>query len=221
MAPYPTKSEIEELCSHLSTSNPAPFFDHVSPNVVWDVMGTHPAAGHFTDLESWKKSALGTVNKCLSKPLQLQVRNVCGGGEQEWACVELMADSVAKNGMDYRQRYSWVMRFDKQGTIVEVCCCVAMGGGDHAGTADHGGPTDCDAGACILGLCTRAASCGCEFLIPLEHVYSRNLPPSLQLLRCFRHVPGVAVRALCKASKACWWRNSGPRTQLALGGKEK
>lgn len=39
MAPYPTKSEIEELASHLATDNPAPFFDRVSPNVVWDVMG--------------------------------------------------------------------------------------------------------------------------------------------------------------------------------------
>lgn len=90
-------------------------------------LGTHPAAGHFTDLESWKASALGTINKVLAKPLQLRVRNVCGGGEQDWACVELMADSVAKNGMDYQQRYSWVMRFDEQGTIVEVrralrCC---------------------------------------------------------------------------------------------------
>lgn len=36
---YPTKSEIEELCSHLATSNPAPFFERVSPNVEWDVMG--------------------------------------------------------------------------------------------------------------------------------------------------------------------------------------
>lgn len=82
--------------------------------------GTHPAAGHFTDLESWKKSALGTINKVLERPLQLQVRNVCGGGDQDWACVELMAESVAKNGMDYKQRYSWVMRFDEHGTIVQV-----------------------------------------------------------------------------------------------------
>lgn len=57
----------------------------------------------------------------LDRPLQFRIRNVCGGGDQDWACVELMADSVAKNGMDYRQRYSWVMRFDEQGIIVEVC----------------------------------------------------------------------------------------------------
>lgn len=36
----PTKTEIETLCSHLATSDPSPFFDRVSPDVVWDVMGT-------------------------------------------------------------------------------------------------------------------------------------------------------------------------------------
>lgn len=39
MPAYPSKTEIEQLCSHLASDNPAPFFDRVSPNVIWDVMG--------------------------------------------------------------------------------------------------------------------------------------------------------------------------------------
>ena len=39
MAPYPSKSEIEEIASHLGSSDQSGFFDRVSPNVVWDVMG--------------------------------------------------------------------------------------------------------------------------------------------------------------------------------------
>jgi hypothetical protein len=39
MAPYPSKSEIEELASHLASSDQSGFFNRVSPNVVWDVMG--------------------------------------------------------------------------------------------------------------------------------------------------------------------------------------
>ena len=35
----PSRQEIEQLCSHLGTSDPSPFFDRVSPNVVWDVLG--------------------------------------------------------------------------------------------------------------------------------------------------------------------------------------
>ncbi|RMY50146.1 hypothetical protein D0865_07070 [Hortaea werneckii] len=83
----PTKTEIETLCSHLATSDPSPFFDRVSPDVVWDVM------------EAWKQGALGTVNRILRDPLSLQVINVVGGDrDQEWALVELKADAVCKNG---------------------------------------------------------------------------------------------------------------------------
>ncbi len=71
----PSRADIEKLCAHLATSDQSPFFDRVSPDVVWDVMGkksvapspstdeirgladvqlrhagTHPAAGHFTSL---------------------------------------------------------------------------------------------------------------------------------------------------------------------------
>ncbi|KAK5738652.1 hypothetical protein LTR17_005784 [Elasticomyces elasticus] len=116
----PSRSEIEKLASHLAASDPSPFFERVSPNVVWDVMGTHPAAGHFTSLESWKKGALGVINERLKEPLKLKVVNVLGGGDQDWATVELEANSVCKNGMEYPQRYAWVMRFDENGTIVQV-----------------------------------------------------------------------------------------------------
>ncbi|KAI7366767.1 hypothetical protein KC354_g3918 [Hortaea werneckii] len=106
----PTKTECETLCSHLGTSDPFPFFDRVSPDVVWDVM------------EAWKQGALGTINRILREPLALKVVNVVGGGsgrDQDWAVVELEASAVCKNGMPYPQRYAWVMRFDENGIIVQ------------------------------------------------------------------------------------------------------
>lgn len=76
----------------------------------------------------------------LKEPLKLSVLNVVGGGDQAWAVVELEAKGgVCKNGMNlgvnghsrvmcaegrsgmpYEQRYAWVMRFNDQGTIVQV-----------------------------------------------------------------------------------------------------
>ncbi|KAM3418320.1 hypothetical protein BST61_g4319 [Cercospora zeina] len=120
MAPYPTAEEIRSFASSLGTADPSPFFNRVSPNVVWDVMGTHPAAGHFTTLDSWKKGALGVINNVLKEPLKLELVNVIGGGDQEWATVELRANSVCKNGMPYPQRYAWLLRFDEKGTIVQA-----------------------------------------------------------------------------------------------------
>ncbi|SMR42918.1 unnamed protein product [Zymoseptoria tritici ST99CH_1A5] len=116
----PSKAEIESFCASLATSDPSPFFDRVSKNVQWTVLGTHPAAGHFTSLEDWKKGALGVINDVLSAPLQLKVVNVVGGGDEDWALLELEANAVCKNGMDYPQRYAWVMRFDSSGMIVQV-----------------------------------------------------------------------------------------------------
>lgn len=39
------------------------------------------------------------MNKVLQAPLQLKVVNVAGGGEQDWAVVELEANAVCKNGV--------------------------------------------------------------------------------------------------------------------------
>ncbi|OQO12192.1 hypothetical protein B0A48_02833 [Cryoendolithus antarcticus] len=91
---YPSIDEIKQLCSHLGTNDASPFFDRVSPNVEWDVLGTHPAAGHFSTLSDWKKGALGVINDVLKEPLKLSVVNVAGGGDQAWAVVELKAASV-------------------------------------------------------------------------------------------------------------------------------
>ncbi|KAI5370322.1 putative NTF2-like domain superfamily protein [Septoria linicola] len=120
MAPYPSAAEIRRFASSLATSDPSPFFDKVASDVDWEVMGTHPAAGRFKSLDAWKKGALEVINVVLREPLKLEVVNVFGGGDSEWATIELKADSVCKNGMPYPQRYAWLIRFDKSGTIVQA-----------------------------------------------------------------------------------------------------
>ncbi|OTA35931.1 hypothetical protein BTJ68_04164 [Hortaea werneckii EXF-2000] len=51
----PTKTEIETLCSHLGTSDPSPFFDRVSPDVVWDVMGTYTLPSSHLYYSTWTR----------------------------------------------------------------------------------------------------------------------------------------------------------------------
>ncbi len=38
------------------------------------------------------------INAVLKEPLKLELLNVFGGGDQEWATIELKAESVCKNG---------------------------------------------------------------------------------------------------------------------------
>lgn len=70
----------------------------------------------------------------------MSVVNVIGGGDQDWAVIELEAHAKCKNGthirssghlhrlmlvlmvagMPYEQRYSWALRFDETGIVVQV-----------------------------------------------------------------------------------------------------
>jgi hypothetical protein len=38
------------------------------------------------------------INRILREPLKLKLKNVIGGGDQEWAVIELEANGIAKNG---------------------------------------------------------------------------------------------------------------------------
>ncbi|KAF2770836.1 hypothetical protein EJ03DRAFT_326170 [Teratosphaeria nubilosa] len=116
----PNQTELLRMANSLSTNDTSPSFSRVSPNVTWDVLGTHQAAGHYTSLASWKKNALGEIQKVLDEPLRLSVRNVIGGRPQNWAVLELEAHSECLNGLPYDQDYAWVMRFNEEGIIVHV-----------------------------------------------------------------------------------------------------
>ena len=95
---YPSREQITNLFSNLSNGKPEAFFARISPDVDWELLGQHPLAGRYTNLADWKKGTLEPINKVLKSPLELKVRNVVGGGDQEWALVELTADAVCKNG---------------------------------------------------------------------------------------------------------------------------
>lgn len=49
-------------------------------------------------IAAWRETALGTIQKVLRDPLTMHVVNVVGGGDQDWALVELEANGVCKNG---------------------------------------------------------------------------------------------------------------------------
>ena len=121
MASYPSRSEIETLCKNMETGNCAAPFERVSPNVDWTVMGTHPCAGRYTTLQDLQQSTLARLGKIMKDPgLKLIVRNVIGGGDQEWATVELVAKAECLNGFKFDSTYAWCVRFDESGQVVQV-----------------------------------------------------------------------------------------------------
>lgn len=85
-------------------------------------MGTHPCAGHYTNLKSFQEATFARLGAIMKEPgIRLAVRNVIGGGEgSDWATVELVAIAECKNGFEFDNTYAWCCRFDEQGTIVQV-----------------------------------------------------------------------------------------------------
>lgn len=99
MAPYPSRDEITNIFKHMETGEYAKTFEHISPNVDWTVMGTHPLAGRYTSLKDFSDATFARLSKIMKDPgIRLKVRNVIGGGDQPWSTVELLADAECKNG---------------------------------------------------------------------------------------------------------------------------
>lgn len=62
-------------------------------------MGTHPCAGHYTSLQDFQEKTFARLGKIMKAPgIQLKVRNVIGGGDQEWATAELVIRAECLNG---------------------------------------------------------------------------------------------------------------------------
>lgn len=96
---YPSREEITALFKNMETGNYPAMFSRVSKDVDWTVMGTHSCAGRYTTLEGFQHGTLARLGKLVKEPgIRLMVRNVIGGGDQEWANVELVAVAEGLNG---------------------------------------------------------------------------------------------------------------------------
>ncbi len=80
-------------------------------------MGTHPLAGHYASVASFRAGTFAKLGKVLPGGAQLRVLNVVVASDM--AVVELVAGVTARNGMRFDNHYCWVVRFD-QDLIVDV-----------------------------------------------------------------------------------------------------
>ncbi|KAK7543531.1 hypothetical protein IWX49DRAFT_603170 [Phyllosticta citricarpa] len=86
--------------------------------------GTHPIAGKYTRLKDFSDNTLRRLSAKMKsdRPVRIKTRNVIGGGDSEWAIVELYADGVeCKHGLKFENTYAWCMLFNEEGQIVQVC----------------------------------------------------------------------------------------------------
>lgn len=53
-------------------------------------------------------------------PVRPKVHNIVGGGDDEWAAVEMTNTSQTLTGMEYNNTFCWVTRWNTEGKIVQV-----------------------------------------------------------------------------------------------------
>lgn len=108
---------VENLFKNLETGNSDNFFDHVSDDVSWTVMGTHPLAGTYYSKEDFISHTFRRLNRILEEGVILKVKNILL--QDETAVVEMESISTALNGKPFNNTYCWVVYF-KNEVIVEV-----------------------------------------------------------------------------------------------------
>ncbi|WP_321422229.1 nuclear transport factor 2 family protein [uncultured Methanobacterium sp.] len=108
---------VENLFKNLENGNSDNFFEHVSDDVSWTVMGTHPLAGTYHSKEDFISHTFRRLNRILEEGVILKVKNVLL--HDDTAVVEMESISTALNGKPFNNTYCWVVYFKKE-VIVEV-----------------------------------------------------------------------------------------------------
>ncbi len=108
---------VRKIFNGLEHGDGAAFFEHVSDDVDWIVMGTHPLAGHYKSKSDFIAGTFAKLGKVLPGGAQLHVEHLLVADDQ--AVVELHSEATAKNGMRFDNRYCWVVYF-RDNVIVRV-----------------------------------------------------------------------------------------------------
>jgi len=100
---------VREIFRGLESGDGAAFFEHVTDDVDWTVMGTHPLAGHYLSKKAFREGTFAKLGQVLTGGAQLRVEHLIVEGNQ--AIVELHSLATARNGMRFDNYYCWVVYF--------------------------------------------------------------------------------------------------------------
>lgn len=112
-----SEEQVRKIFQGLENGDGAAFFQHVSDDVDWTVMGTHPLAGHYPSKKAFIEGTFVKLGRVLPQGTQLHVQHLLVKDDQ--AVVELRSFATAKNGLRFDNYYCWVVYF-KDGVIVKV-----------------------------------------------------------------------------------------------------
>ena len=114
-----TKQFVEKLFKNLENGHQEEFFSQVSPNVLWEVMGTHPLAGVYHGKQEFLDHTFVRLKKLLKGGPVLKVSNILIAEDTTIAIVEMIQLSYSINGKPFNNTYCWIVKFENE-IIVHV-----------------------------------------------------------------------------------------------------
>ena len=84
------KQFVEKLFKNLENGHQEEFFSQVSPNVLWEVMGTHPLAGVYHGKQEFLDHTFVRLKKLLKGGPVLKVSNILIAEDTTIAIVEMI-----------------------------------------------------------------------------------------------------------------------------------
>lgn len=112
-----TKQIVEDAFIAWSKGEGTPF-ELLADDVRWTVTGSSDLAGTFTSKQQFMEQAIAPLAGRLSQMITPTIESVVA--EDDWAVVLWSGHAVATDGQPYDNRYSWHMRLDEAGKVVEV-----------------------------------------------------------------------------------------------------
>jgi ketosteroid isomerase-like protein len=92
-------------------------FDLMAPDVRWEIAGRSAVAGTYPSKAAFMDQVIVPLNKRFARPLVPVVRHLYADGDTVVALFD--AETLATDGLPYRNSYSWFLRF-RDGSIVDV-----------------------------------------------------------------------------------------------------
>jgi len=98
---YAPRSHIEQLFHELANGGYSTFFANVVDDVDWNVQGTHPLAGMYSNKTVFVVNTVARLGKIenATAPHSMKILNIVGGCDEEWSAQEIWAKDVMNNGM--------------------------------------------------------------------------------------------------------------------------
>ena len=113
------KQFVEKLFRNLENGHQDQFFSQVAPNVLWEVMGTHPLAGVYHGKQEFLDHTFVRLKKLLKGGPMLKVSNILIAEDTPIVIVEMVQLSYSINGKPFNNTYCWLVKFENE-VIVHV-----------------------------------------------------------------------------------------------------